>query len=171
MKNFKSNLEAALAYAQFGWAVFPVHYILPNGSCSCGRPNCASPGKHPRTSNGLKAATLDVNQITKWWTQTPDANVAIATGTPSNLLVLDVDLKSGGIESLGDLLAEYGDITDTSTVQTGGGGFHYYFTLPEGQELKNSAGSLRAGLDIRAENGYVVAPPSNHSKGTNYVWI
>lgn len=171
MTNFQSNLEAALAYAQQGWAVFPVFSALPNGSCSCGRSNCGSPGKHPRTSNGVKAATCDADQIRSWWTLTPDANVAIATGIVSGILVLDVDLKSGGIESFAALETEHPSIANTSTVATGGGGFHYYFALSDGQILQNSVGKLRPGIDIRADGGYVVAPQSNHISGDSYVWI
>lgn len=51
-------LAAALAYARHGWAVFPLHTWMGT-QCSCGRPDCPNPGKHPRTKNGLKDATTD----------------------------------------------------------------------------------------------------------------
>lgn len=60
-----SMLAKALAYADRGWPVIPLHTPTPGG-CSCGRAECGSPGKHPRTQNGLKEATADQNQIIQW---------------------------------------------------------------------------------------------------------
>ena len=61
-------LDSALAYAAQGLAVFPLHNPLPEGACSCGAADCAKKtGKHPRTVNGLKAATTDAGQIRRWW--------------------------------------------------------------------------------------------------------
>ncbi len=48
-----------------------------------------------------------------------------------------------------------------------GSGMHYYFKHPGG-EVRNSAGRLGPGLDIRADGGYVVAPPSRHPNGRTY---
>ncbi len=69
-------IAAALAYAARGWSVFPVH-SLRDGICTCGKPDCDSPGKHPRTKNGHKDASIDEQQIRAWWTQHPDANIGI----------------------------------------------------------------------------------------------
>src|SRR5262245_32630479 len=55
--------DAALWYAvAFGWSVVPLHGVDAPG-CTCGKENCASPGKHPRTKNGLKDATTDPKTI------------------------------------------------------------------------------------------------------------
>jgi hypothetical protein len=37
---------------------------------------------------------------------------------------------------------------------------HVFFTYPTGEEVRNSAGRLGPGLDVRGEGGYVVVPPS-----------
>ena len=58
--------EWAARYASAGWFVFPVHGAS-NGACSCGNPGCSSPGKHPRTKEGLKEGTTDLQQIGGWW--------------------------------------------------------------------------------------------------------
>ena len=55
-------LDAAIAYAKHGWHVFPCHEVR-EGRCSCGDLGCNSPGKHPRTENGLKNATRDPDTI------------------------------------------------------------------------------------------------------------
>ena len=67
-------LESALAIAAAGWAVIPLHTPI-DGGCDCRGPACSSPGKRPRTKNGLSDATTDVDQIRKWWNRWPDANI------------------------------------------------------------------------------------------------
>jgi len=134
--------------------------------CSCGQSNCSSPGKHPRTANGLKDATTDHYQIADWWREWPTANVGIATGAISGIVVLDVDPRHGGNESLDRLQSEGGMLPITVTVCTGGGGFHFYFQHPGGT-IRNRT-NVRPGIDFRGDGGYVVAPPSNHASGDVY---
>jgi hypothetical protein len=112
---------AALAYAARGWPVFPCHGIR-DGRCTCGKPECAHPGKHPLTRHGFKDATTDPQQIDRWWTDHPDANVAIATGASSDLIVLDLDPRHGGQLTLDELEATYGRLPETVVSFTGGGG-------------------------------------------------
>jgi len=51
-------------------------------------------------------------------------------------------------------------------VRTGSGGLHFYFTM-QGIEppIRNSAGLLGPGLDVRGQGGYVVVPPSEGLMG------
>src|SRR5262245_50703619 len=119
-------LMAALAYARRDWPVIPL-YTVQSGQCSCGRAGCAHTGKHPRTRNGLKDATTLERPIRAWWEQSPDANVGIVTGWKSGLLVLDVDPRHGGDESLLELERQHGSLPHTIEVLTGGGGRHLYF--------------------------------------------
>jgi hypothetical protein len=159
-------LRAALEYAKCGWQVIPLH--SPNGKgCSCGRADCASVGKHPRTRNGSKDASRDPAVIRAWWRRWPDANVGIASGPESGLLVLDVDGKAGE-QSLVDLAQRGFILPDSYSVRTGSGGQHLYFTWPDGADVRNSARKIAAGLDVRGAGGYVVAPPSIHASGQRY---
>lgn len=162
------RLREALSYAARGWHVLPLHWP-ERGECSCGNTACPSPGKHPLTTHGLKDATTDPNTITGWWHQWPIANIGIATGSESNLIVLDVDPDDGGDESLYKLEQTYGPLPDTIESLTGGGGRHILFPTPA-VPVRNSAGRLGPGLDVRAEGGYIVAPPSSHLSGDSYVW-
>lgn len=83
--------DAALGYVQRGWHVFPLHGIV-RGRCTCARRDCSSPGKHPLTRHGLKDASTAGALIEQWWARWPAANVAVATGESSQLVVVDVDL-------------------------------------------------------------------------------
>ncbi len=126
-------------------------------------------GKAPLTTHGFKDATLDNGQITAWWGTWPRANVGIATGAVSGVVVLDLDPAHGGADSLADLERQHEALPLTPRVLTGGGGTHFYCTHPGGT-LASSAGTLGPGLDIRADGGYVVAPPSLHTSGRRYEW-
>ena len=163
-------------YARLGWAIFPIYEPgdAPSG-CSCdagidesGQPVC-SVAKHPRTRNGFKNATTTPETIRRWWERWPNANIGIATGSVSGLIVIDVDPRHGGDESWRDLVRELG-LKDLQMPQviTGGGGAHYYFQHPGG--FVRSTTAIRPGVDVRGDRGYVVAPPSLHASGARYEW-
>ena len=116
-----SILTAALWYVAHGFPVFPVHSTR-DGHCSCGRHDCEHPGKHPRTKHGFKDATSDRDQVSRWWTRWPDANIGIPTGKTSGLLVVDIDPRNGGDESWESLVSKGGSLPATAEQITGGGG-------------------------------------------------
>ena len=164
---------AALVYARRGWPVVPCH--TPAGSrtpCSCGHRDCGSPGKHPRTRRGLHVATTDELQVRLWWDRWPAANVGICTGTPSGLVVIDIDPDHGGEESLAALVRRRGPFfVGCRTVATGSGGRHFYFRHP-GVPVRNDTGRrLGPGIDVRGDGGYVIAPPSVHVSGRRYAVV
>ena len=164
--------RAALGYARRGWLVFPLHGIV-NRACTCGRRNCSSPGKHPLVRRGLHEATTDGHAITAWWRKWKRANVGIATGADSGIAVVDIDLPRA-LLSL-DRLIEPG-LPHTLVGLTGGGGIHLVYASLDAS-LGNSAGRLPGvpeelpGVDLRANGGYVVGPPSVHVSGTRYEWL
>jgi hypothetical protein len=127
-------------------------------------------GKRPLTPNGLNDATADAEIVRGWYDLWPDANLGVRTGACSGIIVLDIDPKAGGTESLRQLEKRHGRLPATLTVATGGGGEHCYFSHPGG-EVRNSAGRLGPGLDVRGDGGYVVAPPSVHECGKPYRWL
>ena len=173
-----SALDAALAYADLGWHVFPCHTPRPAGGCSCRKRDCGSIGKHPRTLKGFKDATTDLATIRAWWEMWPDANVGIACGA-SGLVVLDIDPRHGGDESLRDLITQHDDhsILNTVTAETGGGGTHLLYHCPPDTFIADVVssekfrGPLGPGIDVRAAGGYIVAPPSLHESGQEYAWV
>jgi hypothetical protein len=44
----------------------------------------------------------------------------------------------------------------------------YYFKMPEGVRVKNSAGAIAPGVDVRGDGGMVLIPPSLHPSGNRY---
>jgi hypothetical protein len=141
------TLTAAVDYTTRGWRVFPLNGKVPLGG-----------------SNGCLGATSDPAAVALW---PSGSNVGIATGR--GLVVLDVDCHHGGGDSLADLERRHGRLPATVSAETGGGGEHHYFSSRA--RIKNSAGKLGPGLDVRGEGGYVVAPPSVHpDTGCAYVW-
>lgn len=165
-------LQAALAYAEQGWYVFPI-YEPEGDSCACGDAKCNHPAKHPRTPNGHLDATIDPVRVRAWWRRWSRANVGIACG-PSGLVVTDIDPRHNGDASFEALRAELGATAfDTLTHQTGGGGAHYLFRAS--RELvemigshTNALGPDFPGIDVKAGGGYVLAPPSQHISGALY---
>lgn len=151
---------AALQYARRGWHVLPLH-TPKNGRCSCGDSACDHIGKHPRVARWHVVASCDPALIVNWWRLWPDANLGILTGRKSNLLVLDSD--KGGAATI----MAHGGFSETPTVRTSSGE-HYYFEHP-GFAISNAVRVL-PGLDIRSDNGLVVAPPSLHVSGHRYEW-
>jgi len=164
-----ANLDAALAYAQQGLPVFPL-WPVRAGQCACGVTDCKNAGKHPIATlapQGLKNATVDPTVITTWWTRWPDANIAGRLGN-GVAVVLDVDPRHGGNESLAELIAENGSLPKGPVTLTGGGGKHYWFKHPGG--VAPIAHGFRPGLDFQGDNTYVLLPPSSHRSGNEYRW-
>jgi hypothetical protein len=145
-------LIAALLLAVRGYAVFP----------------CVPGSKQPLTAHGCKAATTYAKTIQRWWGREPRANIGIATGAPSGLWALDVDLDHGGEDSLAELEGTHGGLPETITSITGGGGRHLLFKHP-GVPVRNRV-AIRPGVDCRGDGGFIVAPPSVHQSGRRYVW-
>lgn len=151
-------LDAALEYAEAGYAVIPVKRS----------------DKAPYTPNGLTAATTNQAAIRQWWEWWPDANVAIVCGNVSgDLFAIDVDIKpekgKHGDEELLKWQAEHGDFPNTVTQRTGSGGLHKFFRHPDIALYKNEVDAV-PGIDIRGDGAYVVVAPSVYEDGRIYEW-
>ena len=138
--------EAALAYTRRGWSVIPL------------RPADKRPLLDSWERFQHEAATPA--QVAEWWRRWPRANVGIVTGAVSGLVVLDVDGEAGREALRGK------ELPPTPVVETGRG-WHYYFAHPGGDVRTCKPAS---GLDLKADGGYVVAPPSLHPSGRRYRW-
>lgn len=133
--------NAALEMAARGTLVFPCRPYGPDK-------------KAPHYARGLLErgyldASMDPDLIERWWAMWPEALIGMPTGARTGLMVVDED-RPGALDALG--------LPATYTVRTAGGGRHAYLWHIEG--IRNSASLLSEGVDVRAEGGYVIVPPS-----------
>lgn len=125
-------------------------------------------GKTPLVKEWQKVATSDLSQLEAWGEQFPECNWAVATGPGSGVLVLDVDGEPG-VAALLTFRQQGHTLPNTLSVSTGRG-THIYFRWAEGLSIRNSAGRLAKGLDIRGDGGYAIIPPSIHANGEPYAY-
>lgn len=114
------------------------------------------------------SAGTTANYFDKYATKRP--GIAILTGERSNgLVVIDIDNKNGhnGLKSIQEWERQHGYFPETWQVETPSGGIHLYFKA-KGQ-YKTRTGILD-GVDIRAEGGLVIAPPTAIN-GKSYEFI
>lgn len=110
-------------------------------------------------SRETRTPLVPFTQVTESYDFDPaEFATGIRTGEPSGIFVVDLDTKKGkdGIAALDAI----GIVPETYTVQTRSGGVHLYFKHP-GIPVPNSVSKLGPGIDVRGENGYVVAPPTD----------
>lgn len=116
----------------------------------------------------------------KWWANRwPTSNIAIITGRVSGVFVIDQDAPDACPELIASL-------PRTATAVTKRGR-HFYFRYPSEETLARlghvdrTTGEILPfeshtkikslpGVDIKAEGGYVLVPPSVHPDGPTYVW-
>jgi hypothetical protein len=131
-----SLAEAAVLLAHRGYRVFPV-----------------GADKAPRTPNGHHDGTSDPETIRGWsW----DGGIGLVI--PDRVFVVDIDPRNGGDATMQAIYDVHGRLPHTRVVLTGGGGEHWYFSLPDDRELR---GKLGPGVDIKKPGrGYVLVPPT-----------
>jgi hypothetical protein len=136
---------------------------------------CQRIGKHPRTAHGLRDATTDAETIQEWARRWPDANVLVATGAESGIVVFDLDRHNpaeDGVEGFRDLCLDLGiDQPETPLQLTGGGGEQWIFRHP-GRYVSSACGTsaLRPGVEVKGDGGYIIVAPSLHKSGRRYAW-
>lgn len=162
-------------FTKFRFTTFPVWGISEEGNCQCGdtHENDSSAGKHPKIANGHLSAIYDPNLATDWLNQ--GLNIGINC-KESGVVVLDIDPRNDGYNSLEKLLAPMpGILPKTLTVLTGSSshlepkerGMHLYFRCSADVAFHSSFGKDYPGIDIK-HNGYVIAPGSKHASGYTY---
>ena len=145
--------STSFRYALRRIAIFP---LAPGAKCPM------------KGSHGLRDATDDQDVSRARWRRTPQANIGAATGRVSGFWVLDIDIPDGP-ESLAALEADHGPLPITIEASTPRGGRHLYWRHVDG--IRNSAGRIGTGLDVRGEGGQIVLPPSVLANGRCYRWI
>lgn len=136
--------------------------------------------KRPRPEGWQRGYFKNAEDILDHWRTHPNDGIGLVCGQDAGYFVLDVDVKSGGVESLRALVEEFGPLPGTVEAKTGGGGSHYVFIYPEGRAIKSRTG-VRPGLDVRAGSrndqgklegaGQIAVWPTVHPSGNQYQWV
>lgn len=168
-----SMVEHALDYLHAGLPIFPVcSPLMPihehrdpdtKKMFVCETPKTL--GKTPLVRwKGYQKQLPEEDDIRFWWRKWPQANIGLATGELSGILVLDAD----GTEARKEVLRR-GGLENTPTVWTGKiGGAHFHLAYPGG-DVRNFARKL-PGTDMRGQGGYALLPPSVHFTRNIYRW-
>lgn len=157
-------LDLALDYLGREWSIFPV--CTPTDSRSCqqhGR--CEHPGKVPLVRwKDYQSDIALAAEVRQWWRRWPTANIGMATGRLSDVVVIDLD---------GDLAwreAERRGLVDGPLALTGRVGGRHVYCRYRDDEPGNFAHAI-GGIDYRGEGGYVLLPGSLHHTGARYRWL
>ena len=158
------------AYIDAGFRVMALHPILAGGKCGCGNPKCTMAGKHPTAKGWESTPDWSDEQL-----ETMEALGHFRGGFGvlcDGHLVIDVDARNGGVESLAKLhkdvpeLAACGFVVETGS---GGGSRHFYFHLSSSLALQTKLDAY-PGIDFKS-SGYVVGAGSRHKSGKRYAAV
>jgi putative DNA primase/helicase len=151
-------LKHAIEYAKRGWFVFPTRerpskpftYITKSGK----EKTKILPVKSPYYKGGFMNATLDIEQIKKWWNRYPEAGIGISCGA-SNLVVVDIDVHNKNVNGFDNWMKL--NISDEGALHamSPSGGLHIVY-----KGLCNSYGDKNYSVDVRSIGAYILAPPS-----------
>lgn len=139
------------------------------GKCTCGLPHADQSnqiGKHPVHSGWKESATADPVVLKERFSKDPDKNNGIYA-RESDVFVLDVDPRNGGLDSLEflDRMTDY-TIPKTVTVLTGSfmidgklvRGEHSYYLHEKDRVFPADLSKIGCpGIDIKS-NGYAIGP-------------
>lgn len=141
-----SRFDIVLRMASFGMRLHP----------------CKPRSKEAILKGWPDKATTDPAQLQTWNEEYPNCNWGGSAGEQSGLLVIDTDSE----EALA-LFKGFGPVPSTLTVKTARG-WHFYFQYPKGMKIKNSSSTLGLKIDVKAERGNIIVPPSVHPSGAIY---
>lgn len=121
-------------------------------------------GKQPTWKDWQNSAATSLEDLA----QKPTAGAtgaALLCGSKSGIYCLDIDPRNDGFAGLQKLEEVCGPLPETVTVETGGGGLHFYFRSSESLKKRQS---LFPGVDFQGESSLVVIPGSIHPSGNPY---
>ncbi len=152
----RDTLIYARKYLELGYSVIPVKSSQKGGA--------------PFPWGKYQNQRPTEEDIEQWWGDNgdyKDMGIAIVTGEISGLVVLDLD-RHGEVDGLVQAKNQFGHYSgDAPSVLTGGGGLHEFYRYPG---KKVPSGTILPGIDVKADGGFVYAPPSRHPSGDTYEW-
>ncbi|MFC9087056.1 bifunctional DNA primase/polymerase [Nocardiopsis dassonvillei] len=162
---------------ELGWPVFVLTPAkMPVANCE----ECSQPSAHATreemeacpclTCHGFYAATTDADRVHTMLDLHPRGLLALRTGAISGTVVVDIDGRNGGNDTMRDLI-NGGLLPETRSVRTGSGdGWHFHYHHPGGR-ITSGTNKAGQGIDVKADDAYVILPPSVHPRtGRPYLW-
>lgn len=139
-------------YSGNGWSILPV------------KPD----EKRPYMQNWLQYTKEKAGKATleNWFTHLSGAGVGVVTGKISGVLVIDVEHDCP--RPIEDVLKQY----PTNMVsRSGSGGYHLFYQYPSNKGRVSNRVQFQPGMDLRADGGFIVLPPTRHPSGGQYEWV
>ena len=154
-------------YIDLNWNIIPIH-SAKKGKCSCGKVECSAAGKHPLLNDWkiYQNEKVTHEQLDHWIDEFPGSNYAVITGKISNLVVVDLDGEQGS-KSFKEHIVDF----PSTRISKTGKGYHLYYKYPAEEKRVRNAVGVYDGIDIRADGGYILVPPSSHVSGNDYLWV
>lgn len=147
----KSILDYALDYQSRGFSVVP----LRTDGAKC----------PPIRWKEFQTRRATEQEILAWWVKWPNSNVGIVTGSASGIFVIDADSEEGGKWVAANL-----PVTSVYAKTGRKKGVHAYYRLPAGVTARTKV-RWQPDVDLKADGGLVVAPPSIHHSGVAYEFV
>ncbi len=176
MKAVAEKLSAARDYITLGWLVFVLSITkMPIANCERCRAEHTAPAQMEAcqclTCHGFYAGTQDIARVEEMLRLHPRGLLATRTGAVSGTAVVDVDAPHG-LPTMRQLIGD-GALPRTVVQRTGSGGYHLVYKHPgAGKRVMSGAGKGGTGVDIKADDAYVVVAPSVHPRTRQrYQWV
>jgi Bifunctional DNA primase/polymerase, N-terminal/Primase C terminal 2 (PriCT-2) len=169
-------LESALALvSKYGWKIFPVRIEeLPGGRSkkySWLSAKYAPGGENWGMTDDPKRIKNNFSNP-RWRTK---CGIGVPTGSVNGIVVVEADtMKGHGVDGIGNLHrleAKHGKLPHTLMAVSPTGSPHRYFRPPAGMVIKSSNGVIAEGVDVKAQDAMVVAPPTVRQGVGDYRWL
>lgn len=144
----KTMLDAARAYVSRGFSVIPL------------RPKDKKPVIQWTEYQSRRPEDAE---LVKWFGNGSKNNIGIVTGDISGIAIVDLD----SVKAVEFWKTQKFSLTPL--VKTGKG-YHLYYCYREGVRNFQKRDDL-PDIDLRGDGGFVVAPPSIHPSGAQYLWV
>lgn len=143
---------ARFYFNELGWSIIPVGKNK--------KPLIESWKKYQKEKPTLE-------EIESWFSK-PETNIALVTGLISGIAVVDIDVNKKTRSFDPEVLEFIKLLPITFMSRTPSGGLHYFYRI---DKLLKSKNRIKPFVDLKAEGGYVILPPSTSKGDKNYEFL
>lgn len=128
-------------------------------------------GKRPLIAEWQKRGVPSQQELDEWCEEFHNPNIGLVLGQASGFVGIDVDGQAG-MDRLEEI--SNGDLPNTWTFKTPGGGMRLLYRIPKGITLKKYQETFEGEhneLSLLGDGQQTILPPSIHPNGTEYAWM